>query len=453
MRIRPVICQPHGAMLGEEPAEAGYWGFVRCRGDYEAEKERVVGELKDLVSAMRGEGYDVELLPPLEVPGENHGEVYKASRELREADVNVVLPFGFPRPALEVVVALSKFTVVFDKFEPIYAGTLFAPPFVKEYRDAGFRGLLIVEGDWGRLKRVLRAIYALTKIRGAKLVVVGPVNSAFGGLKAFKRSLELFGFEPVFYTYDEFVELFNELWGDEEARRRAKEVVDEFVGEATAVKEPTEEKLMRAAVYHLALERLVEESGADWVTVNCLSELIQRTGATPCLSFALLNDRGVVATCEADPAMMAMHYLLTRLANKPAVFVDPTVNEAEGTLILAHCTSPTRVLGYGKPAVPYEVRTHHESNTGATPKPLYPKGVVTIAGLDFSLEKMLIVRGEVVGSPDLRVCRAQVEVRVSDAHRVLESWQGFHWVYVYGDYVEDLRILADLVGLQAIVVT
>ena len=35
---------------------------------------------------------------------------------------------------------------------------------------------------------------------------------------------------------------------------------------------------------------------------------------------------------------------------------------------------------------------------------------------------------------------------------VLENWQGFHWVYVYGDYVEELKILARIIRVTPIVI-
>ena len=76
----------------------------------------------------------------------------------------------------------------------------------------------------------------------------------------------------------------------------------------------------------------------------------------------------------------------------------------------------------------------------------YPEGVVTIASLSFDLRRMLVVRGRAVGSPDLRICRAQLEVEVPDAREVLRKWQGFHWVYVYGDYTRELEMLAELKG-------
>ena len=453
MKTRVIICMPSPNFLREKPTEKGYWGFVRSKKDYEDEKEKVLNEFKSLVGSLKREGYDIELLPHIEISctDEGYAKAYKLSEKLLEADINIILPFSFHRPCIEAIIALSKNIIIFDKFSPMYSGTLFAPPLVKEYEQYGFRNIFIVEGSWEELKRIIRAVYALSKIRESRVVIIGPPNRGFGGLKTFKKNLEIFKFKPIFYTYDEFVELFNKLWKDENIIKEARKIANNIVKKAKRVVEPTEEKLLRAIVYYLALKRLIDDNRADWITVNCLSELITRTGATPCLAFALFNDNGIVATCEADPTMFTLHYLLTRLASKPVIFVDPAVNEGENVLILAHCTSPLKVLGYDKPQVPYEVRTHHESNTGATVKPEYPKGIITIAGFDFNLSKIIIVKGMAIGSPNLRICRAQIKVKVSNAHKVLENWQGFHWVYAYGDYVEELKILAKIIKATPIV--
>lgn len=93
----------------------------------------------------------------------------------------------------------------------------------------------------------------------------------------------------------------------------------------------------------------------------------------------------------------------------------------------------------------------HESNYGAAPKPIFKAGEVTIAGFSFDLDKMLIVKGKVVGSPDLKICRSQVEVKVSNASQILENWQGFHWALVYGDYVEELKAICKMKEIEALV--
>ena len=137
---------PGPNFLREKPTEKGYWGFVRSKKDYEYEKEKVLNEFKSLVDSLKREGYDIELLPHIEISctDEGYAKVYKLSEELLEADINVVLPFSFHRPCIEAITALSKNTIIFDKFNPMYSGTLFAPPLVKEYEQYGFRNLSLI---------------------------------------------------------------------------------------------------------------------------------------------------------------------------------------------------------------------------------------------------------------------------------------------------------------------
>jgi len=150
---------------------------------------------------------------------------------------------------------------------------------------------------------------------------------------------------------------------------------------------------------------------------------------------------------------MVIHYLMRWIANKPVAFYDPTVNIGEGKLILAHCTSPTRMRGFNEQPFRYIATTHHESNTSVAPKVLYEPGVVTIAGFSYDLSRLIVIRGEATGPTYLRICRDQIEVKVSDAAAALEGWQGFHWVMAYGDYVRELELLARLTGTQLVKVT
>jgi len=452
-KIRLIVSKPSDFWLSEKYVERGYWGFIRCEKDYEDEKISIEEEIGEIITSLKNEGKDLELLPMIEV--QNINEVMNNFYSIREADLNIVLvffPMGVwdPGGLVYAVVSASNYVIFFDKFRPnIYAGTLFTPPVIKYLEERKMDDkVFIVEGDIEKLKSIIRALYGLYKLSQAKLVCVGPINRAFGGWPTLKKGMDTYGFNVKFYTYDEFVDDFNKILAEDKGD--VEKVVENFVSNAIKVVEPTREKLLRAAVYHLVLKKYLEENNSDWITVNCLSELVSRTKATPCMSFSILNDEGYVATCEADSTAMILHYLMRHIASKPTFFNDPTVNERDGTLILAHCTSPTKMLGYRGKRLEYEVRTHHESNYGATPKPYFKKGIVTIAGLSFNLDKMLIVTGEVVGSPRLRICRSQVEVKIKNPSKVLEDWQGFHWIMVYGDYSEELKTVCRIKGIKAI---
>jgi len=456
MELRILIIKPPKQYLSEKESEKGYWGFVRCKKDYEEEKENINKEFKNLVGSIKKEGIEANLLPAIEV--ENISDLLKKEKEIKKSDVNIVLTISWGGwyscgDLIHGIVALSDYVIFYDSFkENIYAGTLFNPPAYKLLEKNGLsEKVFLVEGDKEKIKIILRAIYSLKKISSSNLVCVGPMNPLFGGWFSFKKGTETFGYKTVFYTYDEFVEDFNNFMKDKDKCKEAKRVIEEFISNSEGVIEPTEEKLLRAGIYYLVLKKYVEENESDWITVNCWGKLIEKTESTPCFAFSKFNDDGIVATCEADPTAMITHYLMRHISGKPAFFNDPTVNEKDGTLILAHCTSPTKLLGFSKPPFSYQVRTHHESNYGATPKLIFKEGNVTVTGLSFDMDKMLILKGEVIGSPDLRICRSQVEVKVNNPSEILEDWQGFHWVLVYGDYTEEMEIICKIKKIKGIV--
>ncbi|MGC9136031.1 hypothetical protein [Caldivirga sp.] len=322
------------------------------------------------------------------------------------------------------------------------------------------RRVVLAEGDLGLVKSVMRVVYALEKLKNTTVIMVGEPNYDFGGWVTLAKGVGLFGFRVRHITYSRFAEDFENRLKNPKYIDEAKGIANDYVtkGQAEAnirvkyeLPEPDEDRRIRAGVYYLTLRDYLNEAGSDWVTVNCLSaNTLGKVKATPCMAFSIMNDSGLVATCEADPTAMITHYLMRWIANRPVAFYDPTVNIGEGKLILAHCTSPTRMTGYDKAPFRYIATTHHESNTSVAPKVLYEPGTVTIAGLSHDLSKLLIIKGEATGPTYLRICRNQIEVKVKDAAGVLENWQGFHWVMAYGDYVKELELLAKLTGIQAI---
>jgi len=468
----PVVLKPQG-FLGDKPSETGYWGFVRSLSDYEDELRGVSAELDEAVGELNKRGYSISLGKPLEIS--TMDELMASSEELRKAHLVILLPMGpvrlYQSPDVSVISALLSFVdyvVVYDKFgQHIYAGTLFAPPLLynlaKEAPDLA-RRVVLAEGDLDTVKSTMRVVYALEKLKRATLVMVGEPNDGFGGWTTLAKGMSRFGFKVRHVTYGQFADDFEKRLKDPKYVEDAKKVADEYVNAGKAdddfrkkyeLPQPDEDRKVRAGIYYLTLRDYLNETpGSDWITVNCLNaNALGKVRATPCMSHSIMNDQGLVATCEADPTAMIIHYLMRWIANKPVGFYDPTVNVGEGKLMLAHCTSPTKMKGYDQPPLKYVATTHHESNTSVAPKVLYEPGVVTMAGFSYDLGKMISIRADATGPDFLRVCRDQIEARVGNAKAALEGWQGFHWVMAYGDHVKDLELLANLTGMQLIEVT
>ncbi len=154
-----------------------------------------------------------------------------------------------------------------------------------------------------------------------------------------------------------------------------------------------------------------------------------------------------------EPPFRAGRRSVRYIANRPAVFVNPSIPTRGSEAVFAHCTAPTKLLGYGVRGFRYSLETHFESDSPAAIKVFFEPGhKVTLLNLSFYLDKALIALGESNGYTDYTICRSQIRVRFRDTKELYERARGFHWSYVYGDYVRELEYAMKLLDIDYIVI-
>jgi len=115
----------------------------------------------------------------------------------------------------------------------------------------------------------------------------------------------------------------------------------------------------------VASKKLLADYEADAITLDCLGLIGgQHIDTTPCMAFSFMNDEGVPAACEADFDAILTMLLLKHLFGKPSFMNDPVPETVKNLMIAAHCTSPTKLDGYGEKSEPFILRSHSESNIG-----------------------------------------------------------------------------------------
>jgi hypothetical protein len=94
----------------------------------------------------------------------------------------------------------------------------------------------------------------------------------------------------------------------------------------------------------------------------------------------------------------------------------------------------------GESLEPVRIVTHYESDYGAAPKVEMRKGqTVTIINPDFQAERWLGLRARILDAPFKPICRSQIDVELeADTAEVTEEMRGFHWMLVYGDYLDEV---------------
>ena len=190
----------------------------------------------------------------------------------------------------------------------------------------------------------------------------------------------------------------------------------------------------KALKLHKVLNKIKEEYNLNGLTIRCF-DLLEKLKTTSCLSLALLNKEGVVATCEGDvPTMISMH-VLNKLTNQVGFQANPSRIDVENKkMILAHCTLPLNMVDK------YNLDTHFESGIGVAIKGYLKEEKVTIFKLSKNLKDYYVTTGTIIKNlEESNLCRTQIEVSIDDNFEYfLNRPYGNHHVVIYGDYKNDI---------------
>jgi len=420
------------------------WGGVRLQKDIDKEVELIQGELEKIKEML-----------PFETSFEYGGivrtdnDILKLSRPMKKKDALIV--FGISDGPYYSVTCYGVPVILFIKqyTGELFYNTLHALPFVSKLRELGESHLAkLITDDLSKVAKELVSIHAAKSIRENRILCVGPPSvphTVPNGYRAMRIVKEKFGVNVTFMTYEDFSEKFNGIKDVE-----AKPIADDFLSGALEVKKTTFNETLLAAKVYLALKEALEEENCNALTVNCLVGSLPIVNSAPCLALSKLCDEGIVSACEGDFPGLLSQMVLAYVSNKPCFFDDPTIHPGENTLILAHCTAPTKMKGYDKPPEPYIAVTHHGGHS-ATLQVKFSKDIeVTVAGLAHDSSRCVITEGVVTRCTDYPICRSQLEIKVKNAKALLDSFVGLHYSMVYGKYAQEAKRVCELFDVESV---
>ncbi|MGE5605417.1 MAG: hypothetical protein ACM3YE_06975 [Bacteroidota bacterium] len=245
-----------------------------------------------------------------------------------------------------------------------------------------------------------------------------------------------------------------------------KNSVGNIVRDIPETKESLSDDDLRVQIrIYLALRKLVENEGLDALGNKCQPELSSSAcglGWAACLSHALLNDHGIMCSCEADMPSAITMYIMNLLSGQPVFFADlnsvdrsiPAVrfiNCGSGPLTMAKCKEETVLwpvpLMMGYPG------TSKGASTSFTLKP----GQVTVAKLGggkgtarihFTTGTVLDGTTEPKGLFPERWPQALIKLD-TDMDEFLEKAIGQHYLIIYGDWTQELLELCKIWNIKA----
>jgi hypothetical protein len=419
--------------------------------DFDAKAE--VAKFQKLLDGARQALGDVEFVGGQLIPN-NEAAAVALLPKLAGADALLIvhLAFGSGGPFLKLIDSGLP-TVIFS--QP-FSGHDWM--YVPQWQKAGKKVVLLASSDYADLQRAAALLRVPARMRQTKIIYVGGPHGTPAARSAVKVKAK-FGAELISVSVPDVIAAHDAV-SPKAAEAEAEEY---WLKPAKKIVEPSREEIIKSARMFLAMKNLMIDRNARAITIHCLGGIpIDKLGY-PCLGFSKLNDLGLVGACEADMDSTLTMLMFGYAFVKPGFITDPLFDLAKNAVVHAHCLSATKMDGPTGQRAPFVIRTHRDDSRGASLAVELRIGQdITCAKL-CNLDAMLLSAQKISEIPsfDDRGCRTQIVARVSDARKMLSNWGSgvldktdmmtmLHRVVFYGNHVENVEHLAQLMGLKVV---
>jgi len=355
---------------------------------------------------------------------------------LKQVDGILAIHFNIGvRPILEEILRAGKPTVV---FAVPYSGHGWVGFGGLQKQPLGAKMECLLTSDYRQLAFAIRPFRAIHHLREAKILNV--TTRSFAGYA--KDMKDKFGTEIKRIEREQMLDAYNAV-----SDRDAEEETDRWIKGAEKVVEPTREEIFKSCKLALAFEKVLDDEDATVMTVDCYGTYAPATRklpAFPCIGNIRLNNMGLGGICESDLPSAMTHIIIQGLTGKPGFISDPTVDESNNSIILAHCLGTTKMDGPDGPAAPYKIRTIMERQAGAVTQVRMRIGQKVTQALLIGTDFIPYFTGEIIDAPVSlehdRGCRTKITVKVDgDVTKLWKNWSnGLHRQTVYGDITKEL---------------
>ena len=291
-------------------------------------------------------------------------------------------------------------------------------------------------------------------------------------------------FKRFYWWEDQCLDLMKKRFGVTVVKKSFKQFGDEAKqipdSEAEKVlqswniptKDVSKQMLNSAVKIYIAVKREVEkDENIRGVGINCLNESFY-SDTTPCLAWNMLfEEKGILWACEADTMVLLTKYMIYRSLEVP-IMMSNIYPFLMGQAALKHERIPNFPDVEGNPA-DYSLVAHcgylgvlpqsFSTEWALRPKVLaivddnataidarMPVGDLTVAKLDPTMQKLLMVEGSITGYAEYpgSDCRSGAVIRVPNGNRLLDKLYSHHVLLMSGHVGVELENMARALGLE-----
>ncbi len=333
------------------------------------------------------------------------------------------------------------------------------------------------EGNYQKMARYLKAAWVRKYLRNRKIATIGGKCMMMYQTQVNEYSWKrTFGIDfPQYDTAQVFKEM--EKVDDEEARKVEKDFlskVDKVHWEADNGDRMEKDAIFTQAKMFLAFQRMKKLYDIDVFANKCMPEMSAIPygyGYAGCLATCMLNEAGTMIACEADvPAALSMYILHLLSDGQKVFFADiARLNKPARRITFFNCgTAPMSMADRSRGVELWPIPGNISDE--AIPKEYFISKMKG-SSIKFELENGRGVTLLRIGGNDetlrFHAARATTCTREVEPDEIIGNrWPGFglefgedteaflnntvghHYSIVYGDYLEELRSLAEVFGVQ-----
>jgi len=332
------------------------------------------------------------------------------------------------------------------------------------------------EKNYNTILKYLKAAWTKRYLRNKKIATIGGKC-----MMMYQTQVDEFNWKSVFgidFPQYDTVQVFHEMEKVDE--KEAKRVAEEFLLKVDKInwKLDTGERIYDDAIIsqakmYLAFKRLKELYKVDVFANKCMPEMVSSIygyGYAGCIATCMLNEDGITTACEADvPAGLSM-YILSLITGQKVFFADiARLNKPENRITFFNCgTAPISMADKKRGISLWPIPANISDE--AVPEEYYTnkmKGACIHFELEENKEVTLLRIGGNGDTLRFHVAKAVTTKRDVEPEEVLGNrWPGFglrfkegldtflndttghHYSVVFGDCVEELKYLTQLLGIK-----
>lgn len=382
-----------------------------------------------------------DMIPP--------ADVAQLVEKIKEADGVLLIHLsahGGDAPVLSKIVDVGLPTALFS--QPFSGhGWMYFP----EWHKQGKKVVLLPSSDWSEIERVVGLMRVPAWLKQTRIIAWGAPLGTAAACSA-ERIRERFGTQLVSVS-DARVK---EIWKSIDPAAARAEAEQYWLSQAKKIVEPSRQEIIDSAKLFLAVKQLMIQERAQAITSShCMGN------PRGCLTFSKLNDLGFVGACEGDMDSTLTMLLFAYAFRLPGFISDPVVDTAKNALVHFHCTSATKMDGPNGKRLPFTIRNQTDSKGGVALEVKHRVGQAVTCAKLVNLDTLLVTPGKILEtSTSPLACRTQFAQSVSNAKRLFLNWGGdaikgdvmtlLHRVVFYGNFVEPMRNLGDLMGFKVV---